>query len=1102
VADTKPTVDERGRASAPQLAEPELPSRYASGDEIARGGMGRVLEATDTLLGRAVAIKEALTTDPDALRRFVRETRITARLEHPSIVPVYDAGTDDAGKPYYVMRKVSGRPLDQLVEDSKSLNERLALLPHVLAAAQAVAHAHRRGVLHRDLKPTNILVGDLGETVVIDWGLAKVVGEADEMRANIPPSAPDLDDDLRTRIGAVIGTPGFMAPEQLRGETVDARGDVYALGATLYYLFAQQPPHSSASVEDMMVAAAKAPPKSIAVVAPGVPPEVATIVDKALAFDDRERYPDAGALAEDLQRFLTGQLVASHRYSGRERIVRFVRRNRVAVIVATAALVTLVVGGWFAIAGILDARDDALAQQRTAEDALRAAETAKQRADDRADEMTLLQARALLESNPTAAVAIVKPLAGGTHWRQVRAIAAAARAAGVAWEMPGPARPRALAVSPDGKHAVSTGLDGTVRYYDLVHHTTREVITLLPDRNAAFADDDHLLLWDEHELAIVDVHTLARRDLEIPDGVRSSLGTRSGIYWITGSGAVWRIGTRDAAPQRIAIDDMIQLIVASPDGRWLAASGDRAFHVLDLDPPTPVDRVVAAGEATMASWDPRSTAVAARVGSEIVVAGVDPPRIVSRYAADTSLDVAQVMGSTYAIGSYAGIRMFKGADAAMRLPALRIGVGLRAAHVDTVVATASGGRLVVLAPTREVVIGSPVDTLRRIATSPTGRYVVAAGDGHVLVWDLDAMLPERREIGQMSQFHLVRNNQLIIERLFDDWDWVDLGTGESWKIQPLMPVMAILGNWRGDRAVAIEPSHHQAFEIRRGERAVTAFSNPVEVALFLPDDSLLLATPTGDVIHFHPKTHTSEHLTSHPSGVSALEWQDHWIAAQFDDGMLWRRDTDTGVEQRIDGATSRGTRMTIQLVPDGRVFAIEGNRMRVWQRDGSLIDHATLPTPVLEVIPFSLTFIVVITTDHAVYLVSLAQPNQVHATVSAGVEFTSIAGERGFAAATHDDGRVEVVDLLGGAQWSLGKLTANSVVGVAQISTRGDLIAAQLGQDALVLFRLDVPDSAADTARWLDELTNATTEHGPASLTWRHPPGTGRSPPSVIQRVE
>src|SRR5262249_31591752 len=147
--------------------------------EIARGGMGRVVEATDMVLGRVVAVKEALATGAEAKRRFARETRITARLEHPSIVPVYDAGIGPAGTPFYVMRKVTGRPLERLVREATTLDQRLALLPHVVAAANAVAHAHRRGVIHRDIKPANILVGELGETIVIDWGLAKVVDEED-----------------------------------------------------------------------------------------------------------------------------------------------------------------------------------------------------------------------------------------------------------------------------------------------------------------------------------------------------------------------------------------------------------------------------------------------------------------------------------------------------------------------------------------------------------------------------------------------------------------------------------------------------------------------------------------------------------------------------------------------------------------------------------------------------------------------------------------------------------------------------------------------------------------------------------------------------------
>jgi len=176
-------------ATAPPAMPPEL--RYQYGDEIARGGMGRVVEATDTVLGRTVALKEALALDPEAIQRFHRETRITARLEHPSIVPIHDAGTSDTGAPFYVMRKISGRSLEELVGRAPELADRLALLPHIVAAANAIAHAHERGVVHRDIKPSNILAGELGETTVIDWGLAKAIGETDEVRARRAPSAAD-----------------------------------------------------------------------------------------------------------------------------------------------------------------------------------------------------------------------------------------------------------------------------------------------------------------------------------------------------------------------------------------------------------------------------------------------------------------------------------------------------------------------------------------------------------------------------------------------------------------------------------------------------------------------------------------------------------------------------------------------------------------------------------------------------------------------------------------------------------------------------------------------------------------------------------------------
>src|SRR6185503_12814972 len=208
--DTIPASSPPEGGEAPAAASGD---RYRLGAELGRGGMGRVVEAFDTQLGSTVAFKEILPNAASSLaRRFRREVEITARLEHPSIVPLYDSGTTDDGRPFYVMRRVTGRPLDQLIASTRTLDERLALLPNVLAAIDGIAHAHKRGVIHRDLKPANILVGELGETVVIDWGLAKVIGEADTQSNE--PRIPSAADSLQTQMGSVFGTPGFMAPEQ------------------------------------------------------------------------------------------------------------------------------------------------------------------------------------------------------------------------------------------------------------------------------------------------------------------------------------------------------------------------------------------------------------------------------------------------------------------------------------------------------------------------------------------------------------------------------------------------------------------------------------------------------------------------------------------------------------------------------------------------------------------------------------------------------------------------------------------------------------------------------------------------------------------------
>src|SRR5215813_688201 len=165
---------------------PELPviaeDTYANPEEFARGGIGRILRATDRSMGRVVAIKELLPGREYASKRFIREALVTGRLEHPSIVPVYEAGRWPSGDPFYTMKLVSGRPLDRVIAEARTLEARLALLPRIAAATDAIAYAHSQRVVHRDLKPANVLIGDFGETVVIDWGLAKDLDADDSVQ--------------------------------------------------------------------------------------------------------------------------------------------------------------------------------------------------------------------------------------------------------------------------------------------------------------------------------------------------------------------------------------------------------------------------------------------------------------------------------------------------------------------------------------------------------------------------------------------------------------------------------------------------------------------------------------------------------------------------------------------------------------------------------------------------------------------------------------------------------------------------------------------------------------------------------------------------------
>ncbi len=280
-----------------------IPPEYEPVALIGRGGMGEVVAAHDRRIGRDVAIKRMRESSPDdeTIARFLREAQIQARLDHPAIVPVYEVGTDSAGLPFFTMKRLAGTTLRERIDaDGTTIQPLLRAFAEV---CRAIELAHARGVVHRDLKPQNIMLGDYGEVYVIDWGLARTLGETEA------PSAPGTRDSssLVTVAGSMLGTPGYMSPEQIEDASSASRGtDVYALGAILFEILAGAPVHVrgfDAAIASTLAGtdgspARRAPDRGIAL-------ELDALCVAALASDPNRR-PTAGELARSVERYLDG----------------------------------------------------------------------------------------------------------------------------------------------------------------------------------------------------------------------------------------------------------------------------------------------------------------------------------------------------------------------------------------------------------------------------------------------------------------------------------------------------------------------------------------------------------------------------------------------------------------------------------------------------------------------------------------------------------------------------------------------------------------------------------------------------------------------------
>ncbi|HVS34769.1 MAG TPA: serine/threonine-protein kinase [Gemmataceae bacterium] len=345
----------------------------------ASGGLGDVFVAVDQEVGREVALKRIKPTfadDADCRARFQREAEITGRLEHPGVVPLYGRGRDADGRPYYAMRFIRGRSLRSAIEDFyKPENGKndpggravafRGLLQSFTAACNTVAYAHSRGIIHRDLKPDNIMLGPYGETLVVDWGLAKYVGR-DERRRDVaeesirPTPTPNGEG---TRVGAVVGTPAFMSPEQALGRPdVGPAGDVFSLGAMLYQLLTGRPPYQGAMAL-VDAAAGKFPrPRQVR---RDVPRALEAVCLRATTFRPEERYQTAVDLARDVDRWLADEPTGAYREPWRVRAWRWVKRHRTPTAATAAALLVAAVLGSVLLSS-------ALAQQAATERGVKA----------------------------------------------------------------------------------------------------------------------------------------------------------------------------------------------------------------------------------------------------------------------------------------------------------------------------------------------------------------------------------------------------------------------------------------------------------------------------------------------------------------------------------------------------------------------------------------------------------------------------------------------------------------------------------------------------------------------------------------------------------
>jgi WD40 repeat protein len=778
-----------------ELATVESRGRYSYVRELGKGGQSLVRVAYDRDVGREIAIKELLDTRRDtsnAVARFVREARIAGQLEHPNIVPIYELGRREDGAYYCAQKLVRGRTFGQALWACRGLDDRLKLLPHFEDLCQGLAYAHSRNVVHRDLKPENVMVGEFGETVVLDWGLAKARGQRDLRGAEPAHGLEELRSGsvAATLEGSVIGTPSYMSPEQALGNSddIDERSDVWALGVMLFEILTGRVPFQGSSPFDVIEKVARAPIPQVRELVPEAPRDLAAIAQKALTRDRAQRYANAKELADEIQAFRLGQRVAAYEYSSLELLRRFVAKNKVLSAIVLAALVLVSAAGGVALMRDRESRRNLarafVEKARVAERDLRWGEAAVFRAaartyDSAADLPLTLRFEGAFEAEPVArlaghqgpidfiAVSPTEPLLVSGSRDQTIGF----------WDLSErkllarvPAHPNGsyvmLTFSPSGRTVASISDDGQVIAWDPHTRTPRvtlsldkprPVLALTPDdRLLATATQGAVVLFDLENRAVV-------RQWPVDQPVTSLIFVAGGTQLVTAhaNGAMrrWDVATGEALAGFAGHSQWIAFLRLDHDGKLLTSvSDDRRVGIWDVASGKPVAMLEGHQGAVAESAFSPDGKLLASVGNEGAIRVWD----VATRAGVGTLNVPGVSLSTVGFSPDGSLLAAAGSDHVLRL--WKVPSPFRIDAIDPgahdLVHSPDGRLLAFVSPDTSIGIwdlaagalamrvpGHPLMS-NLMAFSLDGRRLVVRGGPDARIWDL----PSRTQIFTVSDY--------------------------------------------------------------------------------------------------------------------------------------------------------------------------------------------------------------------------------------------------------------------------------------------------------------------------------------------------------------